>query len=68
VHPPLAEAVNVTAETSQGAEVVTGQLVRYDHLPGGVLYLPPTKAPLVASQTSIKALIDGHKIAVARAQ
>ncbi len=67
-HPPLAEAIDVTVETTQGPEIVTGELLRYDHLPGGVLYLPPTAAPFAASTKSIQAQIDGNPVIVARAK
>lgn len=43
--PPVGQAVAVEVETSSGTEQLSGHLVRYDHLDGGVLFVPPTQQP-----------------------
>lgn len=42
--PPFGEQVEVTVDTGQGATTLTGQLLRYDHLDGGLLFVPPTSS------------------------
>ncbi len=60
--PPLGDAMTVSVETLGGAESVTGAFIRYDHLDGGVLFIPPTAQPLT-TQRSVSALVDGKWLA-----
>ena len=51
-HPPLGEELTVTVQSKAGTSQVTGQLLRYDHVGGGLLFVPPTStgAKLVQAQ------------------
>ncbi|MBW2456118.1 MAG: hypothetical protein JRI68_16485 [Deltaproteobacteria bacterium] len=60
--PPLGDATTVSVETLGGAESVTGALIRYDHLDGGVLFIPPTAQPMTP-QRSVSALVGGKWLA-----
>jgi hypothetical protein len=60
--PPLGEAINVDVETTSGFEQQTGQLVRYDHLEGGVLFVPPASQSIQA----LSAMIDGDMLYVSK--
>jgi hypothetical protein len=51
VEPPLGSETSVAVETTTGTEQLTGQFFSYDHLPGGVLYVPPSSAPRTANRT-----------------
>lgn len=50
VEPPLGSETSVAVETTNGTEHLTGQFFSYDHLPGGVLYVPPSSAPRAANR------------------
>ena len=52
----------VSVETTGGAESVTGAFIRYDHLDGGVLFIPPTAQPM-AAQRAVNVLVDGKWLA-----
>lgn len=59
-HPPLGEELTVTVQSKAGASQVTAQLLRYDHVGGGLLFVPPT----IAGPKSIQASIDGATVNV----
>jgi hypothetical protein len=59
---PLGEATSVTVQTESGAEQLTGAFYRYDHLDGGVLFVPPPSAPMLVASGAISAYIDGELI------
>ncbi|MSP26839.1 MAG: hypothetical protein EXR75_17200 [Myxococcales bacterium] len=59
--PPMGEPVELSATTAFGTEQLTGSLFRFDHLAGGTLLVPPSKAALASNKT-IKALIDGKQL------
>jgi hypothetical protein len=40
--PPFGEEVEVTVGTDSGTTTLTGQFVPYDHVEGGLLFVPPT--------------------------
>ncbi len=44
VEPPLGNETTVAVQTMNGTEYLTGQFFEYDHLPGGVLYVPPSRS------------------------
>jgi hypothetical protein len=56
--PPIGELTDVTVDTVAGPEQLSGALYRYDHLDGGVLFIPPTSASLVTGGV-VTAHIDG---------
>lgn len=56
--PPVGETVDVDVETSQGTQQVAGRYLKYDHLEGGVIFVPPTSTPANLSRV-IHAHIDG---------
>jgi hypothetical protein len=58
--PPVGEAVTVSVQTSAGEEQLSGQLVRYDHLDGGVLWVPPSTQPMI----SLSAMVDAKPIQI----
>jgi peptidase M66-like protein len=60
--PPIGEATSVTVQTQNGSEQVAGAFYRYDHLDGGVLFVPPTQAPMLVAPQAISAYIDGQLI------
>lgn len=53
--PPFGEEVTLTVHTATGPMTVTGQLTRYDHVDGGLLFLPPT----AAGPKQVQGVIDG---------
>lgn len=57
--PVFGETVSVTSQTTQGPEHLDGRLVRYDHIDGGVLFIPPTAAPRIPGAL-MKAYVDGQ--------
>ena len=59
-HPPLGEPVAVTVQSKAGVSQVTGQLLRYDHVEGGLLFVPPTSA----GPKLIQAPMDGAQVNV----
>jgi hypothetical protein len=59
--PPLGEAIDVNVQTSTGTEQRTGRLFRYDHLEGGVLFIPPGNQALIQS---LSAVIDGNPLQI----
>jgi hypothetical protein len=56
--PPIGEITDVTVDTVDGPEQVSGALMRYDHIPGGTLFVPPTNSALSIGAT-MTAHIDG---------
>jgi len=48
--PPRGEAVPVTVDTTQGQVGATARFLPYDHIDGGVLFVPPTASGLVSAQ------------------
>ncbi|MEQ9324148.1 MAG: hypothetical protein RIF41_33610, partial [Polyangiaceae bacterium] len=56
--PPVGETVDVDVETSQGTQQVAGRYLKYDHLEGGVIFVPPTSVPANLSRV-IHAHLDG---------
>jgi hypothetical protein len=59
--PPMGESLAVSIQTSTGSEQKIGQLIRYDHLDGGVLFVPPPSQP-GQSITSLSTVIKGKVI------
>lgn len=57
--PPVGAAAAATIETAAGPESTTATFLPYDHLPGGVLFVPPTTAPVVESTKALSAFVDG---------
>lgn len=51
--PPMAEPADVVLETAAGEQSITGQLYRYDHLPGGILFMPQGDSPYKAARVTI---------------
>lgn len=51
--PPQGEPVAITVLGKGGATVKDGQLLPYDHLPGGVLFWPKGKAPSAGIQVTV---------------
>ena len=45
--PPTGVQTAVTVETNAGPEQTTASFIPYDHIEGGVLFIPPTGSPLV---------------------
>ncbi|RLB45238.1 MAG: hypothetical protein DRI90_28665 [Deltaproteobacteria bacterium] len=60
--PPIGDATATTVATVNGPELVTGALIRYDHIDGGVLFIPPTAQPM-APQRAVSAMVDGKWLA-----
>jgi len=60
--PPMAEPAEVELTTDAGVERVTGQLYRYDHIDGGVLFWPRSQAGL----RSASFRLDGQQIRATR--
>jgi len=60
--PPQGESTSVEVATTGGVETTTARFYRYDHLDGGILFVPPTNHPLVTTpgQSMLKATIDGQ--------
>lgn len=56
--PPSGEPTQIQLETAAGPQTVTGQLYRYDHLPGGLLYWPRTQAAV----TGVTVHLDGREL------
>jgi len=50
VQPPLGNETTVAVQTVNGTEYLSGQFFEYDHLPGGVLYVPPSSSKRSASR------------------
>jgi hypothetical protein len=40
--PPIGETVVVDVDTDSGTQQVSGRFLKYDHIEGGVLFVPPT--------------------------
>lgn len=59
--PPLGEATPITVDTQGGPEMTTASFIRYDHLDGGVLFIPPTQRALVAGG-GVYTMIDGQEL------
>ena len=59
--PPFGEPVSVTVQSGANSIPVTGEIVRYDHLDGGLLYLPPTAG---SGPRSIHTALDGQTVDV----
>ena len=59
-HPPLGEELTVTVQSKACASQVSGQLLRYDHVGGGLLFVPPTSA----GPKLIQAPVDGAMVNV----
>ena len=59
-HPPLGEPVAITVQSKAGVSQVTGQLLRYDHVEGGLLFVPPTSA----GPKLVQAPVDGALVNV----
>lgn len=57
--PMVGVPVAMTAETTSGPEQLTGNFIPYDHIEGGVLFIPPTAAPKIAG-AQMAALIKGQ--------
>jgi hypothetical protein len=51
--PPMAQTTQVVLETPAGDQSVDGQLYRYDHLAGGVLFWPQTGATYKAMRVKL---------------
>ena len=63
--PPMGhETVSVSVETSAGRQQRLAQYMRYDHLDGGVLLLPPGKGTVVTGK-SVQALVNGKLLELA---
>ena len=58
--PPLGTAASATIETAAGPEATTATFIAYDHVAGGVLFVPPTSAPVIESQKALSAVIGGQ--------
>ncbi len=59
--PPWGELTPLTVDTASGPEQTTASFIRYDHIPGGVLFIPPTQAALTAGG-GVYTQIDGAPI------
>ena len=57
--PPIGETVNVDVQTNQGTQQVSGRYLEYDHIEGGVIFVPPTTTQSQLSSRVITAYIDG---------
>jgi len=57
--PPVGTSVAVDVETNQGTQPVTGRFLRYDHLEGGVLFVPPTSTQSVPGPRVLHIQLDG---------
>lgn len=62
--PPVGEAVDVEVETSQGIQPVAGRFLKYDHIEGGVIFVPPTNVSASLSKV-IHAHVDGTVLSTA---
>jgi Peptidase M66 len=60
--PPLAETRTVTIETTSGSESLAGQFYKYDHLDGGLLFVPQP----ARSFRSLRIEIDGRMISAVK--
>lgn len=60
--PPQGESATVEVATTGGVETTTASFYRYDHLDGGILFVPPTTHPVVTApgQSMMKATIGGQ--------
>jgi hypothetical protein len=61
--PPVGEDTAVTMETHDGVEATTGQLIRYDHLDGGMLFVPPASGNRTRGQ-ALSVQLDGRVAAI----
>jgi hypothetical protein len=59
--PPVGELTPVTVDTQSGPVATSASFIRYDHIDGGVLFIPPTGAQ-PASGGAITAQIDGSQL------
>jgi hypothetical protein len=59
--PPMGIETAVTVDTTSGPEQTTANFIPYDHLDGGVLFIPPTSSPL-QSGGLIDAQVNGRAI------
>lgn len=64
--PPMAEPTKVVLETPAGDRVVEGQLYRYDHLPGGVLFWPRASGDEQAISKAARIHVGASEIRVER--
>jgi hypothetical protein len=58
--PPVGIAAPATIETASGPESTTATFIAYDHLPGGMIFVPPTSAPVLESTKALHAFIGGQ--------
>ena len=61
--PVVGEAVTVTAQTTAGSEQLSGSFLPYDHIDGGILFMPQTQAPLIAGG-ALQAVVEGQLVNV----
>lgn len=59
--PPVGELTPVTVDTQSGPEQTQASYIRYDHIDGGVLFIPPTAAPVQPGGT-FTATVDGFQL------
>lgn len=59
--PPMGEGAPLTIDTQLGPEQTTASFIRYDHIDGGVLFIPPTVSP-AASGGIMTAHVGGRAL------
>ncbi len=60
--PPMAEPISLTIESPGMNEAITGQIYRFDHLEGGIVFWPASERPVKAVRLDLK----GKQVRVAR--